>query len=93
MQTDTVIVFLQGATAMGCVALAAFFLRFWRRSHDRLFAIFALAFAVFALNRVLIVLLASSAETELVIYAIRALAFALILVGILDKNRARPPSS
>ena len=40
MQTDTLLVMLQGATAMGCFALAVFFLRFWVRSRDRLFAIF-----------------------------------------------------
>lgn len=90
MQTDDLIIFLQGATSMGCVALAVFFLRFWQRSRDRLFAMFSLAFLVFAINRVTIVLYANNTEVEAVIYGARALAFALILLAILDKNRAAP---
>lgn len=87
MQTDTLIIMLQGATAMGCLALAVFFLRFWVRSRDRLFAIFSGAFVVFAINRVLIVTLASSQETDVLIYGVRALAFGLLMLAILDKNR------
>jgi len=90
MPTENLIVMLQGATAMGCVALAVLFLRFWVRSRDRLFAIFAGAFAVFAINRVLLVTLVSSEETDVMIYGIRALAFGLLMLAILDKNRAPP---
>jgi hypothetical protein len=90
MQTDHLLVLLQGATAMGCLALAVFFLRFWVRSRDRLFAIFAGAFAVFAINRVLLVLLVSSQETDVLIYGVRAVAFGLLMLAILDKNRTPP---
>ena len=90
MQTEALLIMLQGATAMGCLALAVFFLRFWVRSRDRLFAIFAGAFAVFAINRVLLVTLVSSQETDVMIYGVRALAFGLLLLAILDKNRSRP---
>lgn len=72
---------------MACVALSVFFLRFWQRSRDRLFAIFSLAFLVFALNRALIVFFAAEAEAEALIYGGRAVAFGLILLAILDKNR------
>ena len=90
MQTEALITFLQGATTMGCLALSLFFLRFWWRSHDRLFAIFSLAFLVFAVNRALIVVLGSNAEEMVALYAVRAAAFGLILLGILDANRKRP---
>lgn len=90
MQTDPLLTMLQGATAMGCVALAVFFLRFWVRSRDRLFAIFSGAFAVFAVNRVMLVLLVASQETDMLIYGIRAVAFGLLFLAILDKNRAQP---
>ncbi len=90
MQTNSLMVMLQGATAMGCFALAVFFLRFWVRSHDRLFAIFSGAFAVFAINRILLVLLPSSEETDVLIYGVRAVAFGLLMLAILDKNRAPP---
>lgn len=87
MQTDAAVIFLQGATTMGCIALSVFFLRFWMRSRDRLFAMFSLAFLVFALNRALIVVFENNTEVEAAIYGARALAFALILLAILDKNR------
>lgn len=87
MQTETILVMMQGATAMGCVALAVVFLRFWVRSRDRLFAIFSGAFAVFAINRVMLVLLASSQEHDVLIYGMRAVAFGLLMLAILDKNR------
>lgn len=87
MQTETILVLMQGATAMGCVALAVVFLRFWVRSRDRLFAIFSGAFAVFAINRVMLVLLASSQEHDVLIYGMRAVAFGLLMLAILDKNR------
>lgn len=90
MPTETLIVLLQGATAMGCLALAVFFLRFWVRSRDRLFAMFSGAFAMFAINRVLLVMLVSSQETDVLVYGVRALAFGLLLFAILDKNRSRP---
>jgi peptidoglycan/LPS O-acetylase OafA/YrhL len=90
MQTEALVTFLQGATTMGCLALSVFFLRFWWRSHDRLFAIFALAFLVFAINRALLVVLGSHAEEMVALYAVRAAAFGLILLGILDANRKRP---
>lgn len=90
MQTETAVVFMQGATAMGCLALSVFFLRFWRRMRDRLFAFFALAFLVFAVNNVLIVALGATSESAVAIYGARAVAFALILFAFFDKNRARP---
>ena len=87
MPTDELVTFLQGATVMACAALSVFFLRFWRRSHDRLFAMFSLAFLIFAVNRVVLVTLGEHAEAELLIYGGRALVFGLILLAILDKNR------
>lgn len=90
MPTETLIILLQGATAMGCLALAVVFLRFWVRSRDRLFAMFSGAFAVFAINRVQLVMLVSSQETDVLVYGVRALAFGLLLFAILDKNRSPP---
>lgn len=87
MPTEHLVIFLQGATTMACLALSVFFLRFWQRSRDRLFAIFSLAFLVFAGNRVLIIAFAADTEVEAAIYGARAIAFGLILLAILDKNR------
>jgi hypothetical protein len=85
-QTE-VALFLHGATAMGFLALSLCFIRFYRRSADRLFLWFAVAFLVLCVNRIAMVALASRDETEVAIFAVRALAFAIILAAIVDKNR------
>lgn len=82
--------FLSGATMMGLMVAALFFLRFFRDTGDRLFAMFAAAFAILGLNRIAIVLFNAPDEVRPLFYAIRLLAFVLILVAILDKNRGRP---
>jgi hypothetical protein len=81
--------FLDGATALACCAIALFFLRFWRETRDRLFGILALAFLVFAINRAVLTALDDNDEARAVVYVVRLLAFALIALAILDKNRPR----
>jgi hypothetical protein len=80
---------LYSATAMGCVTAGLFFLRFWRRTSDRLFLIFALAFWALALNWITLVAAPVTAERHHFAYVIRLAAFALLLAGIIDKNRRR----
>ena len=80
--------FLFGATAMGCLVAALFFLRFWRSSGDRFFLWFALAFATFAVNRVILAALEVDSEERVVVYVVRLLAFLLIVWAVVDKNRA-----
>lgn len=77
---------LSGALAMGLAVAGLFFLRFWRDTGDRLFALFATAFFLMAANRVELGLLEGLAGREHH-YWVRFAAFALILVAILDKNR------
>ncbi len=79
--------FLQGASAICSVAIALFFLRFWRRSHDRLFLAFAIAFLIFAVSRTLLAFLPDD-ETRTYIYLLRLAAFLAILWAIVDKNRS-----
>ncbi len=81
--------FVDGASCLAAAAIALFFVRFWRASDDRLFGLFALAFALLAVNRVALALLDNDSEGATVVYLARALAFALILVAIADKNLAR----
>lgn len=81
--------FFSGATMMGMVVAALFFLRFYRDTRDRLFAMFAAAFFILALNRIAIAILNPPDEVSALFYVIRLLAFLLILVAIIDKNRAR----
>ena len=79
--------FLVGATGMGCLVVAAFFLRFWRGTGDRFFLLFALGFAAFAVNRWVLAALDEDAEARIGVYVVRLLAFVLILVAVVDKNR------
>lgn len=81
--------FLQGATAMSSAVVATFFLRFWRDSKDRLFGIFALAFYVFALSRVLLVVIPDAVEQRTYIYTGRLAMYVLIIYAIVDKNVRR----
>lgn len=83
--------FLLGATAMGCLTVALFFLRFWRETGERFFAMLALAFVVFAVNRCFLVALDEAAEARTYAYGIRFAAFLLIAVALVDFNR-RPRS-
>lgn len=78
--------FLAGAVTLGYVVAAGFFLRYWRKTADRLFLAFALAFIMFALNQLLGTALAVVTEPNSLIYILRVLGFILILGAIVDKN-------
>ena len=84
------IVFLQAVSATGALVAGLFFFRFWRESDDRLFAFFGTAFCLLSLSWTLLGLVNPGDEARPYIYAIRLLAFLLIIVGMIDKNRSRP---
>lgn len=79
--------FLAGASTMGFLAAAAFFVRFWKETRDRLFVLFAIAFAFLALNRALIVLYPVERESQPYVYLVRLFSFVLIAYAVIDKNR------
>ena len=79
--------FLWGITVAAFAGGAVFFLRFWRQTRDRLFAIFALAFLVLAGNYVALEVVQATVESRHYAYLLRLLAFLLIIAGIVDKNR------
>ena len=80
--------FIQGAIMMGCAAIALFFLRFWRKTGDRFFAAFAVAFGLMAIRRLLQSIFRVSSEHVHYFYLIQLLAFTVIVWAIIDKNRA-----
>jgi hypothetical protein len=83
-----------GAVAMAAAALGLIFLRYWRDSRDRFFLFFALSFFVQALNRVLVALAPTPQEASPWHYGVRFLAYVLIVLAILDKNRpGRAPAA
>lgn len=82
------VTFASGCVALGSAAVGAFFARFWRDTGDRFFALFALAFGLLAANRIVLLFERSRGGEGIGAYLIRLAAFAVILVAILDKNRA-----
>jgi hypothetical protein len=73
--------------AMASLVATLFFLRYWKVSRDRLFAFFAVAFAILAVNWLALAVIAPAVEAAHLVYFIRLVAFVLIIVGIADKNR------
>ncbi|AKI99699.1 hypothetical protein ATI61_109109 [Archangium gephyra] len=82
--------FLSGMAAALCLVAGLFFLRFWKKTRDRFFAFFAASFWLMALHRMVNLYMRDNNENLVGVYAIRLVAFVLILVAIIDKNRAAP---
>lgn len=79
--------FLFGSlTALSFVA-GLFFVRYWKSTADRIFLFFAAAFWLLGANWALLVGRDPSDEYMPYFYLLRLLAFLLILVAIVDKNR------
>ncbi|MBK1842554.1 hypothetical protein JHL17_34690 [Azospirillum sp. YIM B02556] len=78
--------FFTGALAAFYAVAGLFFLSFWRRTRDALFASFALAFALLALNQTVLALGGLEREEQSWVYLLRLLAFLLIIAAIVRKN-------
>ena len=81
--------FLRGALVMASLSIALFFLRFWRATSERLFALFSLAFCLLAANWALASL---GGPLKPNAHVFRFLAFVVIALAVLDKNRRREGS-
>ena len=77
---------LAGVIATLGLVAALFFLRFWRRTGDQFFLLFATAFAIDGLSR-LAIASTSLPDFEPYAYMPRLLMFALIIAAIGLKNR------
>lgn len=86
--SPSVVLFVAGAMTAGYALAAVFFLRFWTRTRQGLFAAFAAAFALMALNQA-VAGFWRAAEAEVAgAYLLRLAAFGIIIVAILAKNRS-----
>jgi predicted permease len=81
--------FVLGALVMASGVIGLFFLRFWRKTRDRLFVFFAAAFWLLGANWLLLAWVRRDEAQSALLYAIRLMAFGLILVGIWSKNRSQ----
>ncbi|MCC6797826.1 MAG: hypothetical protein IT366_22115 [Candidatus Hydrogenedentes bacterium] len=79
--------FLSGAIMTACLACGVFFFKSWRIGKDRLFLWFALAFWVLAVERWMLVSVEPENEMRYSVYTFRLIAFAIIALAIIDKNR------
>ena len=78
---------MSGAICMGFFVIALYFLRFWKRTRDRLFLFFAAAFALQLIERLIRVTSVPETANSPAVYLIRLAAFALLIAAVVDKNR------
>lgn len=78
---------ISGALMMACFVAGLFFIKFWKKTHDRLFIMFAFSFFMLSMERLVLGYIGTRNEPSTMIYLIRLLAFVLILIAIIDKNR------
>jgi uncharacterized membrane protein HdeD (DUF308 family) len=83
--------FLSGMITMGYAIAALFFFRFWWRTRDPLFVMFAIAFICFAVNQALTALLDIPRDEQSWIYMLRLAGFVLLIFGIVGKNVGKKP--
>jgi uncharacterized membrane protein HdeD (DUF308 family) len=81
---------ISGAIMFGSFVASLFFYRFWRRTLDRLFVWFAVAFLILGVERLVLAITHASEISSPAIYIMRLIAFGLIIAAIVDKNRQRP---
>ncbi len=79
-------IFVSGITFTLSLTIALFFIRFWTKTKDRLFILFAIAFTLLAIERILLVFFENFSEVGVPVYTVRLIAFVIIILGILDKN-------
>ena len=79
--------FLSGAIWLGFLIIALFFVSFWKRTRDRLFALFAAAFLLLSIERVVLILVSPEYEFRPFLFTLRLLAFLIIIAAIADRNR------
>lgn len=87
MRDANLVSLLVGMVSMASLVAALVFLRYWRKSRDRLFLYFCIAFFIDAAVRVAQGLRPQSDDGDAWLYLPRLATFALIAWGIFDKNR------
>jgi Family of unknown function (DUF5985) len=78
---------VSGMLVAGYLVTALFFLRFWTQSRDLLFALFAVAFSLLAIQRFALAVSGAPLEEQTMFYVLRLFAFGVIAFAIIHKNR------
>jgi hypothetical protein len=89
---ERALAFMLGLIVAASAVAGLFFLRFWRTTRDRIFALFGIAFWLLAANWAALAFTGSD-EMRTWLYVVRLIAFLVILAAVIDKNRSRrsPP--
>lgn len=82
--------FLYGAVVMGFAVASLLFLSYWRKTRQSLFLTFAASFLLLAVNYLWLAVTQIPIEERSPLYLVRLLAFALIIVAIVQGNRGKP---
>lgn len=81
--------FLSGAIVMGFAIAGLLFLKYWRRTGEALFATFSASFFLLAFNYLWLSVTEIPAEERSPLFLVRLLAFGLIILAVIQANRAR----
>lgn len=85
---------LSGVIITGYAVAGLFFLRFWRDTRDQFFAYFASAFWLLCVQRLLLAVFRDTGSENLVyLYLVRLVAFVVIVLAIVEKNRPTKSST
>lgn len=82
---------LLGAIAMSELTAALFFLRFWSRTRDRLFALFSIAFLIDAIDRIILATYWQSDTDNAIYFLLRVVSYGTIVIAVVDKNWKKTP--
>jgi hypothetical protein len=78
---------VSGSVLLGYGVAGVFFWRYWRQTRERLFGLFAAAFFILAIDRVLLIASIRGSSGEPHFYVMRLIAYAIIIWAIWDRNR------
>ncbi|MHB1206376.1 MAG: DUF5985 family protein [Rhodospirillaceae bacterium] len=84
--SPTMLTAVYGALAMGHIAIASVFLRFWTRVRAALLIVFAVSFVLMALSYGLLCLSDIGNGWRTAAYLLRLSAFIFIILGIVSTN-------
>jgi hypothetical protein len=87
MSAHDLIMATSGAILLGYLIAGLLFWRFWRKTRERLFGFFALAFWILAVERIILIGIGHDSARHPAIYITRLIAFLVIIWAIWDRNR------
>jgi hypothetical protein len=82
---EDISILISGAIMMGFFTVCLFFTRFWKKTSDIFFLLFAISFFIMGLERAILAIYYQS-ELRPLMYILRLLGFVMIIFAVLYKN-------